>query len=208
MSSLFCWVICLVLLNLFSCQEYQKMELLKDWEMRILKGPGLTQERKDKIFKTSIPTTVHLDLLEAAEIPDPFLKENYPTVKWVSDCDYIYSTNFSVNAATLKFVHHKLTFEGIDTYAEVSLNGKKILTTENAFRKYHAYVDDLLKEGTNKLEIKLNSTNDEDTLGQQINQMPFQYAHTRKACYQYSWDWAPYLNTIGIWKDIYLESFN
>lgn len=38
--------------------------------------------------------------------------------------------------------------------------------------------------------------------------MPFQYAHTRKACYQYSWDWAPYLNTLGIWKNIYLESFN
>lgn len=38
--------------------------------------------------------------------------------------------------------------------------------------------------------------------------MPFQYAHTRKACYQYSWDWAPYLNTVGIWKDVFLESFN
>lgn len=38
--------------------------------------------------------------------------------------------------------------------------------------------------------------------------MPFQYAHTRKACYQYSWDWAPYLNTLGISKNIYIESFN
>ncbi len=37
--------------------------------------------------------------------------------------------------------------------------------------------------------------------------MPFAYAHTRKACYQYSWDWAPFLNTLGIWKDIYLESY-
>jgi beta-mannosidase len=37
--------------------------------------------------------------------------------------------------------------------------------------------------------------------------MPFVYAHTRKACYQYSWDWAPYLNTMGIWKGIRLESF-
>lgn len=37
--------------------------------------------------------------------------------------------------------------------------------------------------------------------------MPFEYAHTRKACYQYSWDWAPYLNTIGIWKKVYLDSF-
>lgn len=38
--------------------------------------------------------------------------------------------------------------------------------------------------------------------------MPFEYAHTRKACYQYGWDWAPYLMTLGIWKNIYIESFN
>lgn len=38
--------------------------------------------------------------------------------------------------------------------------------------------------------------------------MPFKYAHTRKACYQYSWDWAPELVTMGIWKSVYLESFS
>lgn len=58
-------VLCLTLLALALGQEYQKTELLKDWEMKILKGPGLIPERKDKVFKTSIPTTVHLDLLEA-----------------------------------------------------------------------------------------------------------------------------------------------
>ena len=38
--------------------------------------------------------------------------------------------------------------------------------------------------------------------------MPFKYAHTRKACYQYSWDWAPYLNTLGIWKDVTLRFYD
>lgn len=37
--------------------------------------------------------------------------------------------------------------------------------------------------------------------------MPFDYAQTRKACYQYSWDWAPYLNSMGLWKPVYLESY-
>ena len=40
------------------------------------------------------------------------------------------------------------------------------------------------------------------------NKMPFIYAHTRKACYQYSWDWAPFMNTIGVWKDIYFAGYN
>lgn len=38
--------------------------------------------------------------------------------------------------------------------------------------------------------------------------MPFDYAHTRKACYQYSWDWAPYMNTLGIWLPVELVLFD
>ena len=38
--------------------------------------------------------------------------------------------------------------------------------------------------------------------------MPFKYAHTRKACYQYGWDWAPVMNTMGIWRSVYIEAFN
>ena len=63
---------------------------------------------------------------------------------------------------------------------------------------------DLLKKGTNKLDVRINSTVDPDNQAQRKNSMPFQYAQTRKACYQYSWDWAPYLNTNGIWKGVYL----
>ena len=87
------------------------------------------------------------------------------------------------------------------------MNGQKVLSTENAFVKYKTNVKQLLKKGVNLLEVKINSTNDRDNAGQQANGMPFAYAHTRKACYQYSWDWAPYLNTLGIWKNVYLESF-
>jgi beta-mannosidase len=38
--------------------------------------------------------------------------------------------------------------------------------------------------------------------------MPFEYAHTRKACYQYSWDWAPYMNTMGIWLPAYIHFYD
>lgn len=37
--------------------------------------------------------------------------------------------------------------------------------------------------------------------------MPYIYAHSRKAAYQYSWDWAPNLNTMGIWKRVYILTY-
>ena len=37
--------------------------------------------------------------------------------------------------------------------------------------------------------------------------MPFLYAHTRKPAYQYGWDWAPNVKTVGIWKPIYFQAY-
>jgi beta-mannosidase len=95
----------------------------------------------------------------------------------------------------------------VDTYSDIFLNGQRVLITENAFIRYNANVKQVLKVGVNLLEVKINSTNERDNSGQQKNAMPFAYAQTRKACYQYSWDWAPYLNTLGIWKGVYLQSY-
>lgn len=55
--------------------------------------------------------------------------------------------------------------------------------------------------------MKISSAKGRDTLGQKKDPMPFDYAQTRKACYEYSWDWAPYLNSMGLWKPVYLESY-
>ena len=97
-----------------------------------------------------------------------------------------------------------MTFEGIDTYSNITLNGEHILQTENAFRRYRVDVHNLLKEGDNVLEVTIFPATSFDDKGQVSNKMPFRYAHTRKACYQYSWDWAPELVTLGIWKNVYL----
>lgn len=50
-------------------------------------------------------------------------------LKWVSDCDYQYTLNFTVSDETFKHQFQKLVFEGIDTYAEIKLNNQKILVT-------------------------------------------------------------------------------
>ena len=83
-------------------------------------------------------------------------------MKWVSECDYLYSTTFTLDDDVFKHQYHKLVFEGIDTYSSVSLNGKPILTTSNAFRQYAVQVGSMLKQGENKLEVRINSTKTHD----------------------------------------------
>jgi beta-mannosidase len=101
-----------------------------------------------------------------------------------------------------------LIFKGIDTYSEVYLNKKLLGKTINAFLKYEYEVKEHLVAGNNYLEVHIKSTKSHDNAGQQTDRMPFDYAHTRKACYQYSWDWAPYMNTLGIWLPVEMNFFD
>jgi len=55
--------------------------------------------------------------------------------------------------------------------------------------------------------VSIYSTKRYDEAANSKNHMPFIYAHSRKAAYQYSWDWAPYLNTMGIWKPVYIQYY-
>jgi beta-mannosidase len=38
--------------------------------------------------------------------------------------------------------------------------------------------------------------------------LPFNYSHSRKAAYQYGWDWGPRLVSAGIWKPIFVRAFD
>ena len=87
-------------------------------------------------------------------------------MKWVSECDYLYTTSFVLPDDVFKHTYHKLVFEGIDTYSSIALNGKPILTTSNAFRQYSVQVGTMIKQGENKLEVRINSTKLYDNLGQ------------------------------------------
>ena len=64
--------------------------------MTVMDGPVTAAGVKSKTYDTSIPTTVHLDLLTAKDIPDPFLLDNYPKVEWVSKLTVKYTLNFGV----------------------------------------------------------------------------------------------------------------
>ena len=91
----------------------------------------------------------------------------------MSECDYSYSTTFTISEDIHQHSFQQLVFEGIDTYATIALNGKFLIRTSNAFRKYAVQVGGILKVGENVLYVRINSTKSYDQLGQTKNSMPF-----------------------------------
>jgi beta-mannosidase len=158
-------------------------------------------------FPATVPGNVHTDLLTNKQIPDPFYSDNEKKVQWVENEDWEYKTTFYCNKKTLSQHNIELKFEGLDTYAKVYLNGKLILESDNMFRSWLVSVKKFIKEGENILSVIFESAVKKGKA--EAAKLPYtlpgdEKVFTRKAQYQYGWDWGPRLVTCGIWKPIKL----
>ena len=97
-------------------------------------------------LSAQVPGSVHMDLYRNHVIPDPFYGANEDSVQWIEERDWDYRLAFSADAETLNKEHVMLVFDGLDTWAEVVLNGETILHAENMYLAYPVDVKRLLKE--------------------------------------------------------------
>lgn len=167
--------------------------------------------KENKWLIATVPGTVHLDLMNSNMIPDPYKDENEKKVQWVENEDWDYQTQFTVSATELENQHIDLVFDGLDTFAEIYLNGKLLKKTDNMFRKWTIPVKPYVKQGENILHVKFKSA---VNVGKELaKKIPFTLPESprsfvRKAQYQFGWDWGPRLVTAGIWKDVRLSFWN
>ncbi|MGC1636363.1 MAG: glycoside hydrolase family 2 protein, partial [Candidatus Acidiferrales bacterium] len=170
-----------------------------------------------------VPGVVQTDLLHDGLIPDPFYQDNDTRLQWIGLTDWEYRTTFDVDAATLAHDHVDLVFEGLDTYADVYVNEQLVLHSDNMFRHWRVPAKTLLKAGPNTLRIVFHSPI--ESMIPKVKALPYilpsvtshmtgneediaTAPYTRKAPYQYGWDWGPRYVTEGIWKPIHLETWD
>ncbi|MBI9036848.1 MAG: glycoside hydrolase family 2 protein [Bacteroidales bacterium] len=154
-----------------------------------------------------IPGTLHTDLLTNEIIEDPFYRSNEKDLQWIETENWDYKNTFFIDSSVLKMNNIELIFEGIDTYADVFLNNTLILQADNMFREWNVNCKKYLKEGENSLLLKFYSpvTIDSIKASKHKYNLPDQRAYSRKAPYQYGWDWGPRFVSFGIWKPVYIQ---
>ena len=108
-------------------------------------------------LEAEVPGTVHQDLLRHQILPDPFYGTHEEKIQWVEEKDWEYKTVFTVTSAQLERDAAVLNFEGLDTYADVYLNGALILKADNMFVGYRVPVKPLLRCGENHLRVYFHS---------------------------------------------------
>lgn len=162
--------------------------------------------------------SVQEKLIATGELPDPFYGKNEEQFGWIEDYSWEFVSEFNLTDEQIKKDHAELEFPGIDTYADIYLNDSLIGFAQNAFRPYFFDVKGKVRSGKNRLKViftspvsyhrsayqkakyKLPAPNDVDS----IAIAPY----TRKPQYQYGWDWALRMNTIGFLKPVKVNCYD
>lgn len=193
-----------------------KLQLLDNWTFKACD--------EQKWLPARVPGCVHTDLLRNGIIPDPFYGTNEHDLQWIDKKDWEYNTSFEISDELLAEPRLGLVFDGLDTYADVFVNGKAVLAADNMFRSWRIDVKECLMPGSNdirilfrspiqedlpkleKLGYALPASNDQSEVGGLGEKRVSIFA--RKAPYHYGWDWGPRFVTSGIWRECRIETWS
>ena len=196
-------------------------KLHDNWKMRLLpgnsaaKGRPLAKQGQNSLpaggwLPAKVPGSVYNDLLLNKKMDDPFWRDNEDAAFALLENDFEYTCEFPVSQKLLDMDAVLLRCEGLDTLAEISINGRAVAKADNMHRMWEFDVKEFLKKEKNELRIifrspvnfageaykKIRTDGSEDCL----NGFP----QLRKAHCMFGWDWGPRLPDAGIWRDIKL----
>ena len=187
----------------------RKIMLNGQWE--------LAEAGNDRLCEVQVPGSVLSGLYGAGKIEDPFYRTNEDVTRELFRKDYEFSRTFVAAEDILKEEKIILVCEGLDTLADIYINGQKAGSADNMHRTWKLDVKEFLHSGENQIRIVFRSVfkyieayeyEDNKEIhyvpcgGMKGNQL------IRKAHCMFGWDWGPQTIDAGIFRDIYLEAYS
>lgn len=172
----------------------------------------------------AVPGGVYSDLRAARKLPkDIFYRFNDQDYRWVSKANWTYDRSFQVPAGVLAKDKQVLVLHGVDTVAEVVLNGHVLGATDNMFVRYRFDVKGVLKADANTLQVRFASPVGE--AARRAAEQAKKYVvpptcpdasyrgecgvnHLRKMQASFAWDWGPAFPSMGLWKSAHIEAYD
>ncbi len=182
--------------------------LSQNWTLTIL-GDNVYHIGGDPI-PASVPGSVYSCLLENKLMPDPYWRDNELDALKLMGNDFIFAETFVPEKDILESDRVVLRFDGIDTIADIVLNGEFLGHAENMHRSFEYDVKSILKPGENELKVTFYSPTkfiaaSHEKIGnmESTDAMPG-YPQLRKAHCMFGWDWGPRLPDAGFYRPVRL----
>ncbi len=159
---------------------------------------GLGQKK----YNASVPGNFILDMVNAGDLPDLCYSDNILLARSLENLHVFYYTE--VEAKEDEYLH----FDGIDTVADIYVNGKLENSTDNMFLAVD--VAPAWKEGKNSVVVHIKpvclEARKRETPSCAVSAFYFQQAsYMRKSIHTFGWDILPRLVTAGIYRPVSLR---
>lgn len=180
-------------------------------------GWFVCETEQNEKWPAIVPGCIHSDLMRLGKIPDLNYRDNEYQAHWVAEKTWCYHTTFEVTNEMLKESHIILICEGLDTLAEIFVNGKSVAQTNNMFRQWEFSVRPYVHLGENHLEIRFSPLFEQMMDLQKIKVLPTWNIYDsraagrswiRKMPCNFGWDWGLVAITCGIWKPIHIYAYS
>lgn len=187
--------------------EAWKLGLASDKAVRGGFCPRTAKEAEagcETVISAKVPGNFELDLLEEGMIDDPYYAENIHQLRGFETTHLWYFTTFDL--ARREDTVAELFFGGIDTIADIYIDGDLIGSTANMLISHTFSLADL-DEGTHELLVHITPPAvyvraQEASLSATGQTYTHEAVYIRKAAYMYGWDIMPRAISGGLWKDV------
>ncbi len=163
----------------------------------------------------TVPGCVHTDLMTAGLLADPYIGTGEADQAWVGQQTWSYSFTLNLvdDAEELYADNCDLICDGLDTVAEIRVNGHTVGTSANMHRRNVFPIRPNIGVGPNLIEIVFSpaleyTTRMAELVGERVHVEKHPFNLIRKMACNFGWDWGPSLVTAGIWKPIGLRSWD
>lgn len=187
----------------------RRVDLSDTWKLTIL-GKNVYQIPEEPM-PAKVPGSVYGTLLELGKMPNPHYRDNELTALKLMENEFVYETSFAVTEEMLAYDAVLLSFEGIDTLADIYLNDKWLGSANNMHRSYEFDIRQDAVVGDNGLKVVLHSPTkyikeeNEKIYTGGVRDAMEGYPHLRKAHCMFGWDWGPRLPDAGIYRPVSLK---
>lgn len=192
-------------------EQLRKMKLNGIWKMSRADGDMIGEK---KFLDAAVPGSLYQTMLENGEMKDPFYGENELEVLKLSEEDFCFETVFRAGKELMQEEKIFLVLDGIDTLADVFVNGENVGHCDNMHRSWEFDVSSIIKDGKNELKIRLYSPiqyikqKNEKVYTGGVTESMEGFPHLRKAHCMFGWDWGPRLPDEGIFRDVSLVGYS
>lgn len=179
-----------------------------------LAGTWTLTAEDGRAWPARVPGCVHQGLMDAGVLPPLWWRDNELQHQWPADRAWVYEREVDVDADLLAADAVLLRCEGLDTLAEVAINGTVVGNADNMHRTWVFDAKPHLRVGANTIRIRFAAILPVLRAKDAERHLPAWNTYhqdfrgkswLRKMACSFGWDWGPMAPTAGIWRGISLH---